>query len=222
MTDPQAALRCPQFGPMLDRWQWPASVRFARGTVIDSNPDIAVAGLQAAVLKHWMELFRFLAARRVPKDEAEDILQDLFVKVRTLESGPVAEPRAYLYKMTANLLFDRRRTAARRTARESLWAEVHLGQDKEIDESPSADQALAARDELAHVSKAIAALPPRTIDILRRYRIEGHAQRRIAADLEISLSAVEKHLQRAYRAVVAAQAEIDADIEVPRRSEAVE
>jgi RNA polymerase sigma factor (sigma-70 family) len=166
------------------------------------------------VLTYWKELFRFLTARRAPPEEADDILQDLFVRVSTLNSGPVAEPRAYLYKMTANLLFDRRRSAARRTAREALWSEATLGPEQEIDETPSAEQGLAAREELAIVSRAIDALPERTADILRRYRIDGEAQRQIAEALSISLSAVEKHLQRGYRAVVAARAQLEGDLDV--------
>lgn len=220
MTALAALPRCPQPGPMLGLLQAPTPARFARVRTIVSNSDDAVSGLQASVLKHWKELFRFLTARRAARDEAEDILQDLFVKVRTMESGPVAEPRAYLYKMAANLLFDRRRSAARRSTREMLWTEAHLGLEKEIDERPTADQSMAAREELAIVADAIGSLPERTADILRRYRIDGEAQRQIADDLDISLSAVEKHLQRAYRVVVEAQTKLGKDFEVPQHHEA--
>ena len=137
------------------------------------------------------------------------------MKVRTLNGGPVAEPRAYLYRMTANLLFDRRRTAARRTERERHWTETQTGPDQELDDRPTAEQELAAREELDIVSRVIGALPERTLDILRRYRIDGDGQREIAAALGISLSAVEKHLQRAYRAVVEAKARLDGDMSVP-------
>lgn len=217
MSATLALARCPQFGPMLGRTQLRPRGLFARARTIKRKPDIAVSGLQGAVLKYWKELFRFLTARRASGDEADDILQDLFVKVGTLESGPVAEPRAYLYKMAANLLFDRRRSAARRSTREALWAEVHLGPEKEIDENPAADQALAAREELAIVAQAIESLPKRTAHILRRFRLEGVAQREIAAELGVSLSAVEKHLQRAYCTVMAAQALLALDFEFPPR-----
>lgn len=184
---------------------------------ISQDSDIAESGLQAAVLRYRSELLRFLSARRVATDEAEDILQDLYIKVRTQATGPVAEPRAYLYKMTANLLLDRRRAAARRASRERIWVETELGPEQEVDDRPTAEQALSTRQELAIVSAAIAGLPERTVQILRRYRIDGDAQRDIAAGLGISLSAVEKHLQRAYRAVVEARARLSADIVHPRR-----
>lgn len=174
--------------------------------------------MQAAVLEYRSELLRFLTARRATADEAEDVLQDLFVRVRTMESGPIAEPRAYLYKVTANLLFDRRRSAARRSTREQIWTEGQLGPEMEIDERPSIEQELAARQELETIAAAIAALPERTSAILRRYRIDGVEQKEIAGELGISLSAVEKHLQRGYRAVAEARAQLDAGLPAARRS----
>lgn len=210
-----AARNCPWPVPMLGPLELRPFGRLLRALVINYTPDIAVSGLQAAVLQYRAELLRFLTARRATADEAEDVLQDLYVKVRTLNGGPVAEPRAYLYRMTANLLFDRRRTAARRSERERHWTEAQTGSDQELDDRPNAEQELAAREELDIVSRVIGALPERTLDILRRYRIDGDGQREIAAALGISLSAVEKHLQRAYRAVVEARARLDGDLSAP-------
>jgi RNA polymerase sigma-70 factor (ECF subfamily) len=186
--------------------------------VINQTPDIVADGLQAAIVQYRSELLRFLAARRATPDEAEDVLQDLFLRVRAINSGPIAEPRAWLYKVAANLLFDRRRSAARRSQREQIWTEVQLGDEMEIDERPSVEHEIAVRQELAIVTAAIAALPERTADILRRYRVDGSEQKAIAAALGISLSAVEKHLQRGYHAVAAARAGLDAGLPEARRS----
>ena len=54
-------------------------------------------------------LQRFLQARLRGKGDPEDILQDLWVKLESLETGPVTEPLAYLYRMTENLVRDRHR-----------------------------------------------------------------------------------------------------------------
>jgi DNA-directed RNA polymerase specialized sigma24 family protein len=54
-------------------------------------------------------------------------------------------------------------------------------------------------------------LGDRTDLVFRRYRVEGRSQKEIAAELGISLSAVEKHLQKAYRALVDLRRRIDAD-----------
>ena len=163
------------------------------------------------------DLLRFLAARRVGPEEAEDLLQDLFVKLSARPTGPVAEPRAYLYRMLDNLLLDNRRASARRRMRESRWSEMARGTGEGADESPSAIRDLIARERLRLVSERLAALPERTLLIFRRFRVEDVPQREIAAELAISLSAVEKHLQRAYRALVDVELALDAESPAPRR-----
>jgi RNA polymerase sigma-70 factor (ECF subfamily) len=184
---------------------------------IDRNPQASDSGLKGAFLQQRPALLRYLAARRLAPDEAQDLLQDLYVKLAAGTPGPVGEPRAYLYRMAENLLLDRRRAASRRSGREQAWTAAQLGGSGDADDRPSAEQVLIGRERLAAVTRALAALPERTSQVFRRYRIDGIAQKEIAAELGISLSAVEKHLQKAYRVVVEAQARLDADSPPPRR-----
>lgn len=169
------------------------------------------------LLQQRPALLRYLAVRRLAPDEAEDLLQDLYLKLAAGTPGPVAEPRAYLYRMAENLLLDRRRAQGRRAGREQAWTAARLGATGDADDRPSAEQVLIGRERLAAVTDALAALPERTVAVFRRYRIDGVAQKEIAAEFGISLSAVEKHLQRAYRTLVEAQARLDADLPPPRR-----
>ena len=185
--------------------------RAARANVIVLNPESSAAGLKAAFLDNRAALFRYLCARKVPAEEAEDILQDLFVKLEGLRPGPVAEPRAYLYRMAENLLYDRRRAAAWRTNREEAWMAAQLGGVREADAQPSAERMLIAREELELVSVALAGLPDKTLRIFRLYRLEGLRQREIAEQLGVSVSSVEKHLRRAYEVVMQAQAGLVAE-----------
>ena len=161
--------------------------------------------MKAAFLESRTALLRYLCARKVPPDEAEDILQDLFVKLEGLKPGPVAEPRAYLHRMAENLLHDRRRSAGWRTSREEAWVASQTGVTRDADGRPSAERALIAREELRLISAALATLPERTLQIFRLYRIDGLRQREIAAELQISVSSVEKHLRVAYEVVVEAR-----------------
>jgi RNA polymerase sigma factor (sigma-70 family) len=167
------------------------------------------------MIEHRAALLRYLVARRVPADEAEDILQDLFVRVETVAKGPVAEPRAYLYRMTDNLLLNRRRSAARRSVREQAWTVAQAGPISGADDRTSVEQDLIARERLAAVSNALSALPERTLQIFRRFRVDDVPQKQIAAELGISVSAVEKHLQKAYLTVVEARSQLDADADLP-------
>jgi RNA polymerase sigma factor (sigma-70 family) len=178
--------------------------------------------LRMALLEHRAALLRYFLARRVPPEEAEDVMQDLVVKLESHVSGPIAEPRAYLYRMAENLLLDRIRSEGRRRGREQAWVAAQAGATLEADDRPSPEQALIARERLALVSAALSSLPERTVQVFRRYRIEGVPQRQIAAELGISLSAVEKHLQKAYQIVVDTQKRLDADIHYPQRPSSAE
>jgi len=172
---------------------------------------MAESGLAQLLVTMRPALMRFLAARGASEDEAQDIVQDLYLKAAALVSGPIAEPRAYLYRMADNLLHDRRRAAMRRARREQGWVEEQAGEDGDADPQPSPERSLIAREQVAHIARALDALPERTGEALRRFRVEGQSQKDIAAALGISLSAVEKHLQRAYRAIIDCRAVFDAD-----------
>jgi len=117
----------------------------------------------------------------------------------------------------APLLVDRRRADQRRTRRDDHWTEATRGTVADISNAPSIERTLIARDQLRRVDQAIDALGERTASIFRSYRIDGLHQREIAAMTGISLSAVEKHLQKAYQAMVNIRREFDADLPSARR-----
>ncbi|WP_293881238.1 sigma-70 family RNA polymerase sigma factor [Sphingomonas sp.] len=174
-------------------------------------------GLLAVLLGDRAMLLRFLMARGASPAESEDILQDIFLKLRTAQIGPIGEPKAYLYRMAHNLLNDRRRAAARQETRETAWAATRFGEDGQSLGAASVEERLIQRERLKTVEVTLARLPERTSFILRQYRVEGVSQKAIAANLGITISAVEKHLQRAYRAILDVRRQLDADIDDPRR-----
>ena len=161
-------------------------------------------GLAAVFMAHRPQLQRFLRARGAA-GEAEDILQDMWLKLSQLEPGPVAEPLSYLYRMADNHMLDRHRAGVRRVRREHLW-----GEDATVG-TADAERSLIAREGLHLVGDELARLGERTQSILYRYRVDGVSQKDIAGELGISLSLVEKHLQRAYRALLALRGRMQAD-----------
>ncbi len=175
------------------------------------------SGLSAVLIANRGPILRFLRARGATED-AEDILQELWLKVDRLEAeGPIADPRAYLFRMADNLMHDRVRASMRRSNREQAWTEAGFdpaGQD----ETPSAERTLVARQRLRRVEMALATLGERTQIIFRRFRLEGITQSRIAQEEGISVSAVEKHLQRAYRVVATLVDEDDDNVAQIRRA----
>ena len=165
------------------------------------------AGLKAVFLAERPMLLRLLTSRLRDADVAEDVLQDLWMRLESAASGPVADPAAYLFRMANNLAFDRRRSEARRNARDGAW----LDTQSEASDFPTAEDALISRERLAALEAAVARLPERTAMIFRAYRFEERSRKEIAADEGISVSAVEKHLHRAYKAIHFAVQEIGVD-----------
>lgn len=162
------------------------------------------------------ELLRFMLVRQCDPAEVEDLFQDLYVKLSITRTGPVSNPRAYLYQMANNLLHDHRRGRRRQLARDDQWARNQIGPDLEKDARPSPEESAISRDELKRVDEAITSMPIRTAQILKMYRLDGVSQKSIASTLDLSLSAVEKHLQRAYRKLLLLREELDGTAELSR------
>ena len=166
-------------------------------------------GLEAVLLGNRTALLRFMRARGGTQD-AEDLLHELWLKLAAAPpAGPIADPLAYLYRMADNLMHDRRRAALRRHRRETAWSDAASALAPDASDAPSTERVLVARDEVARIEVALATLGPRTVQIFRSCRIDGAGQKTIAAEHGISLSAVEKHLQRAYRTIMAARVDDD-------------
>lgn len=174
------------------------------------------SGLFGAFLDLRPALQRYLMLRGAAADEAEDILQDLSLKLLAEAVGPVDQPRAYLYRMANNHFLLHRRTAGRRVRREEDWVDVRSGDPPELDETPSAEAQLIASEQLAILQQVLDRLPERTRQIFRRFRVDGEPQRQIAADIGISVSAIEKHLARAYEAILAARSRLSEEPGDPR------
>jgi RNA polymerase sigma factor (sigma-70 family) len=166
-------------------------------------------GLRQLLGEMRSELLRFMLVRGCAPAEVEDLLQDLYVKLTSIRTGPVSNPRAYLYQMANNLLHDHRRGRRRQQERDDHWTRNRAGPDLETDAGPSPEESAIARDELERVNKAIGLMPHRTAQILKMYRLDGLSQKAIAHSLDLSLSAVEKHLQRAYRKLLVLREELD-------------
>ncbi len=166
------------------------------------------SGLKAVFLEMRPQLLRLLVARLGDRDEAEDALQDMWMRIDQLVvAGPIGQPGAFLYRIAANLATDRRISGHRRMARDTGWVDVQVA----AEDLPDAERVLMGREKLAAVEAVIADMPERMRSALRLFRFEERPQRDIAAELGITVSGVEKLLRRAYKQISDATADFDAD-----------
>lgn len=164
-------------------------------------------GLEAVFLSNRDRLLAFLRAHGAG-DAAEDLLQELWLKIAAAPGGPIAQPLSYLYRAANNLMLDRYRSRQQATKRDHDWTDAATTVPGQSDD-PSSERRLIAREQLRLAQQALDALGERPAAIFRRHRIDGAGQREIAAEFGVSLSTVEADLRRAYRAMIELRSSFD-------------
>jgi RNA polymerase sigma-70 factor (ECF subfamily) len=163
-------------------------------------------GLAAAYDEHRAAILRFLRARTRDASEAEDVVQELWIRLRESASGPVANARGYLFQMANNLVLDRERERRRRLARDKRWTEqshtlVPAADNtvQAVDPQRSPELQLADAEERDRLLRAIEALPEGARRAFCLHKLEDLSHAQVAARLGISRSGVEKHIALAMK-----------------------
>lgn len=157
-------------------------------------------------LERRTDLVRFFTMRLRSVAAAEDLVQDIYVRLSGLEQpAEIQNPMAYLYRLGSNLMLDRLRGERRMAHRDGAWLDSQTTRvgTEEISSEPSAETAVAARQRLALLTAAISELNPQTQRIFRMHKFEGLTHPEVAAALGISRSAVEKHMMAALKHLLA-------------------
>ena len=116
-------------------------------------------------------------------ESAEDLVQDACLKA--LEHGPadaVQQPLAYAFRTVRNLAIDRYRRAR-------LESRLFEGEDEGLHVAApgaSPEAAVAERQQISLLVRALGQLPARARKALELYRLEGMTQREIASMFGIS------------------------------------
>lgn len=143
--------------------------------------------------RHASPALRRLAARYVGGPDAEDAVQDAYV--RLLAAGPtVRHAGRFLAVATSTLALDRIRRNRLRAGRGQEGTLERLP-----DEAPDPEAAAASRREVRRLARALAELPDPCRQALLLSRVEGLTHLAIAARLRLSPKTVERHILRALR-----------------------
>lgn len=148
------------------------------------------------------DLVRFFTARLGSRAAAEDLIQDLYLRITTLDArAPIDHPSAFLYRTAVNLMLDRLRGERRTILRDHAWHDsrrVRIG-DADIADEPSPEQAVAGRERLRQLLDAVACLPPQTRRAFELHKFGGHSHAETARMLGVSTKTVEKQVSAALR-----------------------
>lgn len=157
--------------------------------------------LIAAYMRKRADLVRFFTRRTGSPATAEDIVQDLYLKISTVPPpDDLRSPEAYLYRLGSNLMLDRMKQARRQAARDESWGRTQAGEGPEpVAEEPRADEAVASRQRLERLLAGIDELPPQVASAFRLHKFDGLSHPEVAARLGVSRSSVEKYIMTALR-----------------------
>lgn len=138
---------------------------------------------------HCKELLNHLLRIVKCRETAQDLLQESYlILARAANESVIDYPRGFLYRTASNLALDHLRhhkIVERHQAAALLFEEpVQAGTDREI----------SARQWREMLHQTIAELPPRCRDAFILHKLRGHSYREVARLLDISESAVEKHI----------------------------
>jgi RNA polymerase sigma-70 factor (ECF subfamily) len=151
--------------------------------------------------KHHAPLLKHVQGRVRSANDAEDIVQETWIRVITRLAEPEARAavdnlRAFLYRIAGNLSIDHQR---RRQVRAHLEA-ASIDEPEALQVAsniPLADAVLVAAEQRRAFEAALRTLPVRARRVLILSRVEGWTYPRIAEALGISVRTVSNDLERA-------------------------
>ncbi len=168
--------------------------------------------IQTLFRSHAQRVTRSLTRRGVAMDVAEDLTQDVFLRLLdqnrdqdraierrapsvAMQPAPARDPAPLLLRIARNLMIDQWR-------REKALPRVHLAPgelEAVADSSPLAEQRVYDRQRLELTAKALSELPARTSRAFEMHRIEGRTIAEVSAELGISTTRGWTLIQDAYR-----------------------
>jgi RNA polymerase sigma factor (sigma-70 family) len=166
---------------------------------LDNSPLSGPNHAEQSTLKFLARTFRlslerYFARRVYNRSDVEDLVQQVFERLaRRGEIADTGHLGGYVFQTANSVLTDhvRRRHASRFDAHEEFDELIHGGA------SLSGEQILLERERLTRAMTILWKLPERSRTIFVLRRLERWKYSDIAARLGISVSAVEKHMERA-------------------------
>lgn len=173
---------------------------------VDSETN-DVSEANALVRQYREPLRRFFERRLRDRAEAEDLAQEVLLRLTRQHSLVRRTRPAYIFLTARSVLLDKvRRNRVRERVRERAGAYEN---DESALEVPSAERVCLAQERVARVEQLLEALTPRARQVFMMHRVEGLAYTEIAQALGITMSTVEKHMTAALRFLVQHTDEIE-------------
>ena len=160
---------------------------------VASRVSVSAEDLGAWMVEYGPALRRFFT-KRVGPGEADDLVQEVFLRLQARAAGDAVENvERYLFRIANNVVVDRRRHDASHAI---TYLDPFDGAF-DLPDEVSPERSLAARQTLDELGAAIRELPPRTREAFIFHRFEEMTYPVIAQRMGISITGVEKLIKRA-------------------------
>ena len=137
---------------------------------------------------------RRMFSRLVHRDNLEDTLQTLWIRIQRVEDQPpITNKLAFLYYLARNVALDQGRAEARQKRLSAEIESIVWGADF----VQPLDEVAIAKDEYERVIATAEAMPEPMKTIFFMNRLDNIPQREVAVRLGVSRTTVEKHMRRA-------------------------
>ncbi len=140
------------------------------------------------IYPHEKKLKSWLMQRFPELSELDDIVQEAYFKVlKAHASGPIINPRAYLFLVAKNLVLNR----FRHFKYEKPPGDTDYEVEEILDEIDDPLEEVTKSEEIQIMIQAIKSLPKRCRQVVTLRKIYGYSLREVAKTLGISVSAVD-------------------------------
>jgi len=150
------------------------------------------------ILPIGQNLYRFAAGILKDSHEAEDVVQDIFMKLWNMRDRmeEINNINAFAYKMTRNICLDKlkgRRMQYYDTAARGI-------PEPEVDD-PNPERMVEMRDSAERIKKLISDLPEQQKSIIHMRDVDGYSYEEISDVMDMEINAIRVTLSRARRSV---------------------
>lgn len=144
--------------------------------------------------QYWQQVYNFCHLYLTNADDAEDVVQEVFIKVWENREWIREDERfkGLLFIITRNLVFNQHR----KKVNECLYKVTLLAA---LEESEEIEEEIDANDLRAYIERLIDELPPRRREIFNLSRKEQKSYKEIAELLHISEKTVENQIGEALK-----------------------
>lgn len=151
--------------------------------------------LARCVLPHEPALRVWLRRKSVSGLEVDDIVQETYTRLSTIESvSGIRDPKTYFFQTAHSIIVNH----VRRSRIVPILAVGHLEPFEMAAEQADPETQVADHQELQRLAEAIAKLPGKIRDVFILRRVHDLTQRQVAQRLGLSENTVEKHMSKGF------------------------